>query len=322
VDEDEDGPIRYEVISEETGEEDEGKGPGKPGLLESHFREQQIEDERSKRGKRPFAENWRKARLGVRILSIAALILVTNLFVQLAGRGIIHIITAPEDLEPTPTDHQKRAYEQRVQQAEAERKDKRRYLASAVAIVYLVHQLTALVGIGICLMCPDKDNMRLLVAGALVLAVASLGLEIGCSIAPLQYLTSGALDAQGNVPPPHPGLKIATDLVGYLRFFAFLFFMRVIAKNTKSEELGREVLFLICFMAAMIVFWLVMASLTAAKLPGSLAGGLSLGGVVIEGNVIAVIGTGSLALVVASVVWFSMTLHSTTLAITDWLRER
>jgi len=46
------------------------------------------------------------------------------------------------------------------------------------------------------------------------------------------------------------------------------------------------------------------------------------GGVVIDGNPIAVVGTGSLALVLASMVWFSMTLHSTAVAITDWLRER
>lgn len=322
IEEDEDGPVRYEVAGEEKGEEEDEKGKGKRGILEAHFRDQQIEDERGRRGKRPFADNWRKARLGVRIVSIAALILVTNFIVQLAGRGIIFVITLPDSLEPTPNDNQKKAYEQRVQQAESERKESRRYLVSAVAIVYLVAQLTALIGIGICLMSPDKDNMRLLIAGTLVLAVASLGLEIGCSIAPLQYLTSGALDAQGNVPPVHPGLKIATDLVGYLRFFVFLFFMRVIAKNTKIDELGREVLYLIFFMPAMIVFWVVMAILTAVKLPVSLASGLSVGAVVIEGNLLAVIGTGSLALVLASVVWFSMTLHSTAVAISDWLRER
>lgn len=319
-DDDDDGPQQYDVATQEAAEEEDGTERLKPGLLEQHFRQQQLEDERLKRGKRPFMENWRKARLGVHLVSLAAFILLANLLVMTLGRGIIYLVTRPDDLEPTPTAHQIAAHKQRVADAEVEKKGKQRYLTSAVAIIFLLHQVVALAGIGLCLLSPDKNNMRLLAAGALVLALGSLGLEVGCSIAPLQYLISGMPDTPDVIPPPHAGLRLATDLVGYLRFFVLLFFMRAVAVTTKSDELKREVLILMIALGIMIVFWLVMATITAVKLPADLKEGV--GGIVMQGSLIGVIGMGSLGLMVAGVLWFTMTAHTTTVAITDWLRER
>jgi len=315
-DDDEEGQ-RYDLVVEATTEEAEDQP--KRGLLEEHLRKQ-ILDDRSKRGKRPFADNWRKARLGVRILSLAVLMLVANFIVQSAGRGIIYLSTQPDPLEPNASPQQIANYKQRVADGEADRKASNRYLSSAVAIVYLVHHVVALVGIGLCLLSPDKNHLRLLAVAPLVLALAGLGMEIALSIAPLEYLISGAVDAQGGIAAPNPALRIACDLVGYLRFFAFLFFMRAVAKLTKTDDLSREVIILMVVMAATIIYWLVMASLTAAKMPGAL--GSAVGGIVIEGSLIGVFGAASLALVLAATVWFSMTLHSTAVAITDWLRER
>lgn len=320
-DDDDDGPQQYDVATEESAEEEGETKRAKPGLLEQHFREQQLADERLKRGKRPFMENWRKARLGLHIVSLAAFMLLANLLVMTLGRGIIYYVTRPDELEPTPTPNQIAAHKQRVADAEVEKKAKQRYLTSAVAIVFLLHQVVALVGIGLCLLSPDKNHMRLLAAGSLVLALGSLGLEIGCSIAPLQYLTSGMPDVPDVIPPPHAGLRLATDLVGYLRFFVLLFFLRAVAVTTKSDELKRELLILMIALGLMITFWLVMAIITAVQLPTDLKVE-GVGGIVMQGSVIGVIGMGSLGLMVAGVLWFTMTAHTTTVAITDWLRER
>ena len=318
-DDDDDGPQQYEIVTSSAQAEEE-KDSAK-GLLEKHFHEQRIEDERSKRGKRPFTENWRKARMGIRLLALACFILVMAHLTQLAGRGIIWVVTRPEELEPNPNPRQKQEYENRLKTATEERKEKGRYLTGAVAIIFLVYQVVALAGIGICLLAPEKDNLRLLPIPALLLALGSLGLEIALSLAPLQYLTSGVFDpATGMIPAPHPGLKIATDLVGYLRNFAFLFFLRAVGKSTKSEDLAREVLMLIFFMPLATLFWLIMASLAAAKLPAELPYGI--GAVAIEGSVIGVIGLCSFGVVMASVVWLMMTLYTTTLSIADWLYEK
>lgn len=317
--EDDDGPEQYDVAVEEKPEEEDEDGRPKRGILEEHLRKQ-IQDDRQKRGKRPFSDEWRKARLGLRIVSLAALILIANIIVQTAGRGIIFMITKPDYLEEHPTQQQRDAYNKRVQESEQERKGAERYLGSAAAIIYLVHHVVALVGIGIGLLSPDKNYLKLLAGAALLVALGGLGLEVGTSIAPLQYLTSGATDGQGNILPPHPALKIATDAVGYLRWFVFLFFLRMVAITTKAEDLKREVLMLMFALPVAFLFWLVMAILTAVKITSSPS--WPVGSVIIEGSVIGVIGTCSLALVLAMVVWFAMTVHTTTVAITDWLRER